>query len=78
MDVEVTLTEEEEIIINLFYYDANKFAISDIGFPPCPQGGKCECPTPKARLGLIDHNCDPDPKSGCMIRSRVFEKGLRM
>ncbi len=77
MDGEVTLTEEEDALIDLFYSDLNRFAISEVGFPPCPQGGKCECPEPKAKLGLVDHECDPDPKSGCMIRIRVFEKGLR-
>lgn len=73
------LTEDEEELIDLFYEDINKFAISDVGFPPCSQGGKCECPRTKAdpRLGLRDHKCNPDPKSDCIVRVHVFRKGVR-
>lgn len=72
-----SLTVDEEELIDLFYDDANKFAISDVGFPPCPQGGKCECPKAKAdpRLGLRDHKCNP--LSECIVRIRVFRKGIR-
>lgn len=64
-------------LIDLFYDDANKFAISDSSFPACPQGGKCECPRVKGAEKFCSHKCLPDPKSGCIVRITLFPQGTR-
>lgn len=44
-------------------------------FPKCPQGGTCECPNAKNALGLLRHDCDPNPKTLCIVRKLIFPNG---
>lgn len=72
-----TLTPDEEKLIEDFYEEVDTFVAGGVAFPPCPQGGQCDCPKQKVKLGYEGHNCDPNPESGCVVLIRVFKKGLR-